>query len=779
MKFLFILFFTIPFLLFAQQEQYSRVRIELSSESNLHDIAKLGLCVDHGIHQKHKFLITELSASEIKTLSEHGIVYQVLVKDVVSSLHNNHKLALTHCDQQTSNTDLIIPEHFEYGSMSGYYTYQEMLEQLDSMRSMYPNLITVKDSLPEVDGVSTSHEGRPIWMVKVSNNADVDENEPEMIYTAIHHAREPGSLTQTIFYLWYLLENYGADEQVTAILNNTELYFVPMLNPDGYVYNETINPNGGGFWRKNRRDNGDGTFGVDLNRNYPYEWAYDDVGSSPDPSSETYRGPSAGSEPEIKLVMNFVDNHNFKFALNYHTFGGLLIYPWGFSDSFTPDSLEYIAFGEHMVSKNGYTKGTGSETVGYTVNGDSDDWYYGDTTQREAIYSMTPEAGNSFWPAQNEIIPFCNDNLYPNLWMASYLLNYARAELNYNAALNNLNPISIDVDLKRLGLMDSMDFTVGFQNYSILQVNNVSSPIAFSNLDHLEDTNFTMQIEMDASAINHNDTIRLELFVDNGFYKDIYPLEFIYQDLTMVNISYSDDGVSLGLWNTTGSWGIDNSIYKSEFSSIGDSPNGNYSNLVSSSITLDTILDLETSNEAFVEMDINVDIENNFDYVQLIAHSETDNQDYPLCGILTNDGSTYQKENEALYDGNSGGWQAEKVSLEDLFGHKITLRFEFVSDPFQNGRGFNFDNFKVVINNEPLGENELLEETISVSPNPTSNILFIEGLNDGKHSIEIFDYTGKSVLKQDLLGNKIDMSLFKPGVYFLKINKRVIKVVKQ
>src|SRR6185295_2157584 len=130
------------------------------------------------------------------------------------------------------------PSHFSLGSMGGYLTYQEMLDNLDSMFSNFPNLITIRQQV----GTGTSIEGRPLYYVKISDNPTVSEPEPQMLYTALHHAREPESLSQLIYYMWYLLENYSSSSLVQNIVNNSELYFIPCINPDGYVYNETIAP---------------------------------------------------------------------------------------------------------------------------------------------------------------------------------------------------------------------------------------------------------------------------------------------------------------------------------------------------------------------------------------------------------------------------------------------------------------------------------------------------------------------------------------------------------
>ena len=99
--------------------------------------------------------------------------------------------------------------------------------------------------------------------------------------------------------MWSLLEGYNSDEELTYLVNNREMYFVPVVNPDGYVYNQTTNPLGGGLWRKNRSVNSGNCMGVDLNRNFSFEWG-NPFGSSFDPCDNTYRGTEAFSEPGIR-----------------------------------------------------------------------------------------------------------------------------------------------------------------------------------------------------------------------------------------------------------------------------------------------------------------------------------------------------------------------------------------------------------------------------------------------------------------------------------------------
>jgi murein tripeptide amidase MpaA len=187
-----------------------------------------------------------------------------------------------------------------------YHTYDEGVAWLDSISTEYPEVVSAKWSL------GWSYEGRNLWCVRVSDNPEQHEaEEPEILFDSLHHAREVMSSEMVLMLTAYLAEQYRAgDPEIVALLDENAVYMVPWVNPDGFVYNELTNPAGGGMWRKNRRNNGDGTMGVDLNRNYPYEWGCD-YGSSGDPGSETYRGPSAGSEPETQAMMQFINEHAF------------------------------------------------------------------------------------------------------------------------------------------------------------------------------------------------------------------------------------------------------------------------------------------------------------------------------------------------------------------------------------------------------------------------------------------------------------------------------------
>ena len=126
---------------------------------------------------------------------------------------------------------------FGYGSMGGYYTLAEIEADLDEMFQLFPNLITQKFS------IGTSIEGKPIWAVKISDNPNSNENESAVGFDALVHAREPQSMATQMYFIWYLLENYGTDPEATYLINNREIYCVPCFNPDGYEYNRLTDPN--------------------------------------------------------------------------------------------------------------------------------------------------------------------------------------------------------------------------------------------------------------------------------------------------------------------------------------------------------------------------------------------------------------------------------------------------------------------------------------------------------------------------------------------------------
>jgi len=193
---------------FAQAETYKKVRV-LANHQQLANMAKAGLCVDHGELLPGKFLINVFSESELEKIKHLGLPYEVLIEDMAKhTAHQNKNYQKKETKITCANNGrprYKVPENFSLGSQAGFFTYDEMLAHMDSMHAKYPHLITERAAAN--DTIQTI-EGRNLYFVKISDNPDVDEEETEVFYNALHHAREPLSMQHLIFYMWYLLENY-------------------------------------------------------------------------------------------------------------------------------------------------------------------------------------------------------------------------------------------------------------------------------------------------------------------------------------------------------------------------------------------------------------------------------------------------------------------------------------------------------------------------------------------------------------------------------------------
>jgi len=296
----------------------------------------------------------------------------------------------------------LVPP-FGQGSMGGYYTYAEIQSVMAQIEAAHPSIV----SAPVVLGQSV--EGRDVRAWRVTDAPGASEGEPEVRMDALHHAREAMSVHALIWYLLFLVEGYGTDTLADYLVDERDTWFVPVVNPDGYLYNESIAPGGGGMWRKNRRDNGNGSFGVDLNRNYTYQWGYDDEGSSGFTASETYRGPSAASEPEVAAMEAFLAAHSFATALTIHTHGAWWLYPIGYDYLVSPDDAAFDEISDLATEVNGYYAGRSSEVL-YLANGTTKDHDYG----VHGTFAWTPELNtqaDGHWPPTERILPLARENL--------------------------------------------------------------------------------------------------------------------------------------------------------------------------------------------------------------------------------------------------------------------------------------------------------------------------------------------------------------------------------
>jgi hypothetical protein len=519
MRFLLYFFTILSFLSSAYSQNYKQVKIYLSSKTDVKILYQAGLEIDHGEFTKDNAIIVFLSEKEFTKLKETSFKYDILIDDWFEHYKNRPVLSKTQKQSyidESKRTNNV--SGFDFGSMGGFYTLSEVIVELDYMREFYSNLISTKDS------IGSSVQGRTMYAVKISDNPDISENEPGVLYTALHHAREPASMMQMIYFMYYLLENYDSDPSVKFLVDNRELFFIPVVNPDGYEYNRQNYPDGGGFWRKNREYNGGSSYGVDLNRNYGPQayWDAPNNGSNTDPNDETYRGTAPFSEPETQTIRNFIAGKNIKNVLNYHSFGSYLIYPYGCFEQETPDSLIFREFSEDMTLQNGYTNGTDQQTVHYSTRGNSDDYIYdGDTLLNGGkIFAMTPEVGryfDGFWPQQDRIFPLVEENLFPNLYYAWAAGEYIIVENSAGEQDSNPgNEINITVRLKNKGLLTGYNISAELTSLSNNAV-MINDLVLFDSIEARTTkeslSQFTFAISSEALA---NEQLELKLTISSG-----------------------------------------------------------------------------------------------------------------------------------------------------------------------------------------------------------------------------------------------------------------------
>ncbi len=679
------------------------------------ELHQLGCEFDHGSFDETGAFISTLSESDINKLSNTGFDYEILIEDELEYfLRLNEKADFyefaddpverqlnfsTPCSNTVDN--FATPTAFTAGSMGGYYTLAEMNQKIDDMIAAYPNIVSNKTS------IGTTIEGRPIHAIKISDNPNSDEAEAEVLYTSLHHAREPNSMMQMIFFMQYLTENYTTDNAIYELVNSREMWFIPCVNPDGYEYNYQNNPNGGGFHRKNRRPTNSTNQGVDLNRNYAFGWAYDNTGSSPNENSDTYRGAGPFSEPETAAIQTFTNNHDFKAALHYHSYGNLFIRPWSVPNApaFTPlEFATYEHFGAIGTYQNCYVFGDDFETVGYSTNGVSDDWFFGgDLNLRDAIYSVTPEAGSGsdgFWPASNRIIPIAKENMYANIQTAYFAGAYFDIQ-DWSSPEITSTSGSFNFNLTRIGL-DYAAATVSI--IPLRGISSVGAPVVINTLNNpLESTIASIPYTLSPGAVPEAGVEFIWQVEAAGivYRKNVRK---VYQP---VNI-FSDDmeGNFTTNWTTTAGWDYTTEDAFSGNQSLTDSPNANYTTGGTRTLYMNNAIDLSDATEAYLSFWVKHVSQQCHDFLQAelsTTGAGSGASDYTaVCGGLSITEDFEDLNNTPAMTGERLEWTREIIPLDDYLGQSnVGLRFRLYLDNNTTEDGFYLDNIEIIKKTTP------------------------------------------------------------------------------
>ncbi|MEW5747289.1 MAG: M14 family zinc carboxypeptidase [Candidatus Thermoplasmatota archaeon] len=294
----------------------------------------------------------------------------------------------------------------------GYRNYTEVKQILEQTVADHPDiaaLYDIGDSWEKTAAVAD----RDILAIKISDNAGVDEDEPEFLLVALHHAREWPTHETALNVIENLTEGYGLDARVSWLIDNREIWIVPVVNPDGLDYALTVDD----MWRKNRRDNLDGTFGVDLNRNYNGSengdplGAWGGAGTSDLTSSDVYCGEEPFSEPETQAVRDLARAHDFQIAFDFHTYDDSVMWPWGYTANLTADDDHFVDIGQQLAALNGYTAAQSVDM--YATTGDSLDWLYGSLGIFAFLFEMGATEFHPEW--EEDVLEIVYENYAPTL----------------------------------------------------------------------------------------------------------------------------------------------------------------------------------------------------------------------------------------------------------------------------------------------------------------------------------------------------------------------------
>ncbi len=288
-----------------------------------------------------------------------------------------------------------------------YHTYQEMLDELNTLAASYPGicrLYQIGEAESRIWWWDNFAYAYDIWALRISDNPGIDEPEPCIVYDGRHHAREPVSTEISLAVARHFCQNYGVDPEITQVVNTTETWIVPMLNPDGHQWVESVDP----WWRKNLFDYNqnhhvDNYEGIDLNRNYDWHWA---AGGW---SDETYGGPYPFRAPETTALRDLCLAHRPAINPTYHSYGRQVLYPFGYSVLAEPAVLEVaVEYGNRI----GYTPMQST-----TPTGSSKDYFYGVL----GAAAFTVETATDFIPSGTAMLAEVQQILPGSIWLAKRL----------------------------------------------------------------------------------------------------------------------------------------------------------------------------------------------------------------------------------------------------------------------------------------------------------------------------------------------------------------------
>lgn len=718
------------------QEKYSAVQIDLPPNPNIRSEVLGKLEIDH-FYETNGSINAEISETALNKLRQMGYQYRITTDDVVAKLHqlNNDYFearknglinmagtptaagiaARVAFEQPGSTVGSIIttPSAFQVqtGSpnLGGYYTFAQMNSAMNALVSAYSDIIS-KFSL------GTTVGGRDVWCLKVSDNVATDEtNEPEVLYIGLQHAREAIGGSSMIFFLQYLCEQYAINPRIKDLVDNREIYIIPCMNPDGWEYNRSTNPNGGGMWRKNRKNNGGGVYGVDLNRNWSVDWsncagAGSSCGSS-NPSSDTYYGTAAFSENESSVIRDFVKTRHFVAMIDQHCYGPYYSLPFGrpslhtgSEDLNTMEQQYYTQIPSLMGKYNGMRAGNSPQSVGYEVAGGVKDWMLRGEIgvgTKDTIFGMTGEGGGGgFWAPASRIVELCKGMTYQNLQLLYAVGSYVDIQDMSDISLTSTSG-NMAFKIKRIGLSNE-PVTV-----TAIPIANISfgAPVTVSSLPNYYDA-YSGNVSYNLTpGVTNGQFVKFVWKVETTGYTYYDTITKFYNPITLFSDNMETGNASTNWSITGGGWAYESGTGFGATRSFTESPGTDYSPNATRTASYQNTLDLSDATAAYITFQTKYRAENFHDKLQLQV-SPNGSTWTAISGKTTiqepgtSDGSTIN--GIPSMTGIKDDWENEVFDLSAYLGQPaLQFRLRFTSDAsssfyYAEDEGFLIDNLKVI-----------------------------------------------------------------------------------
>lgn len=773
---LFFIVFVGTFSFTVAQMQYHRVTIQLSKQFSLTDATELGVELDHGA------IVTDTSVS---CIVNDYLLDELQILNVPVTIEQND-LATMYAQRiafekrketqyNTSNTKKL------YGSMGNFLTLDEIYEIFGELEMKFSNFIRREQ-------IGTTFENRPIFAFHIGEDTvKASRTLPRTLVTSLHHAREAVTATISCFFVQEFFEKVAnQDEFCLYVLKHSPITIIPCLNPDGYEYNRTTNPNGGGMWRKNRRRLTNTTgIGVDPNRNYgPNEfWNSPNGGSATNGNSDTYRGDSAFSEAETQAIRFLHETYDIKTAINFHSFSNLIVTPVSYSGINPPDEKAFHYFCAHQTTETRYPFGRDVQMVNYPARGSSDDYLYLGTEKK--VLAITPEVGSfsdGFWPTLSRIHPLVQTNL-PSIYAAirstlgiPFLYSYETSayEPNQQGQMVSLHFSSTSLQpLKPFSLqVRALDSSI---NLSLIPIQGA---------DDFQDTIYRIRkhfgIVLDSNVENFGNSLGIvveQQYKDFSFFDTLF-LQKNRKDIVLYGGESSLEEVTLKGWEIE--FDDENKVY-----SLTESVNSlTPPNVQVTTITKDEI-SLKSCSDAFLQFNSIWDFGANKDGVFAFFQDSETNEIFPLTTNRTQNFSNSSQNplfvfGTPILNGKFTQRITQRASLRRFIGKTGKIGFQVRSQNPPNYNGFNL--YWAVVSTYPeiptnLSETKKSELTISDMFNAlTFTILRDQKPRNPMIDFSIYALNGALVYSQqyewgsqNYKGISIFKDVFPSGAYVVSI----------